>query len=286
MAALFEHAELRYTEARNTAVRLTRQALQQGHDPVVAVGGDGTIHEVVNGFFADGKRISPQARLGIVPMGTGGDFVRTLQANASDEKSKSGLERALVRIKSERAWLCDVGRIQCAQSTSDQLTCYFINIADAGFGGKLAERVNRSPKTAGPFLAYLAGLLRTLVSYVNKPVRVELDGRQLPEQKVNSVVIANGRFFGGGMWVAPDADLDDGWFDVIIIGDVSRREVLANVRRLYTGTLAVHPKVKIYRAKQVVLSSPEPQFIEADGELVGALPARFDLLPNALHLIW
>jgi diacylglycerol kinase family enzyme len=106
------------------------------------------------------------------------------------------------------------------------------------------------------------------------------------EVRASSIVVANGQYFGGGMWVAPEARLNDGFFEVVVIGDVSKIEVLANIKRLYQGTLAEHPRVTIYKAKTIELTSTEEVLIDMDGELVGRLPARFEILPQKLPVIY
>lgn len=180
---------------------------------------------------------------------------------------------------------CDLGLLHCQGLNENPVSRYFINIADAGFGGCLTGLVNKSTKAFGPFFSYLLALLRTLATYENKRIQIQVEGAYDKEQIVNSVVVANGQFFGGGMWVAPKAQIDDGLFDVIIIGDTTRREILTNIHKIYNGTLAQHPKVKCLRGKKVKLTSNSQILIEADGEQPGKLPATFENLPGVLNII-
>jgi diacylglycerol kinase family enzyme len=152
-----------------------------------------------------------------------------------------------------------------------------------GFDGEVADRVNRSGKSGGT-LAYQTTLLRNLIGYRNKHVTLAIDGQ--PQQGVmNSVVVANARYFGGGMFVAPNAQWDDGLFDVIILGDFGKLEVVANLPRLYRGTHLTHPKVAELRAREVRVEAQERMFLQAEGELAGEAPAAFRLLPKALRVL-
>jgi diacylglycerol kinase (ATP) len=137
--------------------------------------------------------------------------------------------------------------------------------------------VNSHSKRLGGKLSFLQGLLVTLFRYKNKNIQMTIDAGEPLELRASSIVVANGQYFGGGMWVAPKADLNDGMFDVVVVGDVSQREVLANTSRLYRGTLAAHPKVTTYQARTIELDSAEEVLIDLDGELVGRLPARFQM---------
>ncbi|MFQ5864458.1 MAG: diacylglycerol/lipid kinase family protein [bacterium] len=260
------------------ATTITRRALLEGYETIVALGGDGTINEVVNGFFKNDKLINPQASFGVIAMGTGGDWVKSFETPAN-------LDHAASLILDHRITKCDVGLLKCQGLDGYPVSRYFMNVADAGFGGTSAQLVNKSTKALGPFFAYLTGLLRTLAVYKNKPIQIEIDDSYAQDQIANSVVIANGQFFGGGMWIAPQAKIDDGLFEVVIIGDVSKTEVLANIYRLYNGTLAKHPKVQSLQGKKVTLNSDSEVLIEADGEQPGKLPATFEILSRVLNCI-
>lgn len=274
----FPDMRIEFTRAAHAATEITRQALHTGCDVVAAVGGDGTIHEVVNGFFEDGHLINPHACLGVIAMGTGSDLVRTFNPTRD-------LETLAHKFENREARLCDLGRLTCRTNEGIERMRYFINIADAGFGALVAHRVNTSSKRLGHFLSYLGGLLRTLKDYENKRIKIRLDESTAWEQTVNSVIVANGRYFGGGMLVAPTAQPNDGLFDIVVIGDISRTEAVMNLRRLYTGKLAEHQKVTVFQGKRVALESEHLVFIEADGEIPGRLPATFEIVPGAIKVI-
>jgi len=266
------------TTATGAATALTRKALGQGYDTIIAVGGDGTVNEVVNGFFDNRAPVNPAAKLAVIPLGTGGDFAKTMQAPES-------LRQSLLNIKTQREQSCDVGYLECQTCDGMATKRYFLNIADAGFGGTLVQRLNSSAKALGPFFTYLTALVRTLSFYRNPRITIQIDDGPPLEMDVISVVVANGQFFGGGMWVAPEADVQDGLFDIVIIGDLSKAEVLANIHKLYNGSLRHHPRVSCRRGKSVRLSATVDTLIDADGELAGKLPARFEVLPAAIRLL-
>ncbi len=260
------------------ATELTRRALLEGCDLILAMGGDGTVNEVINGFFDGEQRLAPHTALGFIPSGTGTDFVRSLSLPRDPVSAIDKLQGSTPRP-------ADVGRLRCVSRDGQPVMRYFMNIADLGFGGALVDRVNGTTKMLGGFLSFLSGLLFTLTFYDNVRVRVRIDDYLDEEMVVNSVNVANGQYFGGGMWVAPKAKLDDGQFDIVIVGDVTRPEVVKNISRLYRGTLAEHPKVKVFRGRRVEVNSTQEVLLDADGEAPGKLPAIFELLPGAVHLL-
>lgn len=268
--------DVSFTEAPNHATQLAREALAAGYRTIVAVGGDGTLNEVVNGLALEGA-VDPTVRLGIIPGGTGSDLVRTLGI-------PHDYRAACQRLRHSQPRGIDLGLITCV-SEGREVRRYFINAAGLGFDGEVAERTNRSSKALGGTLPFLSSLFIKLLTYQNKTVEVTLDGQQCLQQKANSVIVCNGRYLAGGMYIAPHATLDDNFFDVIVIGDTSRLEVLANVPRIYRGTHLSHPKVDEYRAKEVQVKAQERMLLQADGELVGEAPATFQIIPQALHVL-
>ncbi|MBM3133972.1 MAG: diacylglycerol kinase family lipid kinase [Chloroflexi bacterium] len=286
----FDHV---VTERSGHATELARQAVAEGCTLIVAVGGEGTLNEVVNGLVSPAGTVPPEVVLGIIPSGTGTDFVRTL-----------GIPRdclqACQRLLRAETIAVDLGEVEfaplgpaagagqglTASHAADQTGRqhrYFINVAGLGFDGEAAERVNRSSKALGGTITYLISLFITLVSYQNKHVELTLDG-QTARRRLNSVIVSNGCYFGGGMRIAPHADLQDGLFDVIILGDLNKLEFALNVPKVYNGTHLTHPKVEEYRAREVRVVSQERMLIQADGELVGMAPATFRLLPQAIRV--
>lgn len=274
---LFPRMRVMFTAAPGDATRLANEVAQDV-ETIVAVGGDGTIYEIVNGLFSGGRPVNPEAAIGVVSLGTATDLVKSLDV-------PQGVEANLRCIAERQVRTVDVGLLECASHEGKRVRRCFMNIADAGFGGELVRVVNGTTKALGPFVTYLIGLLRTLRRYQNKVVRVRVDDDFESEGPVIAVVVANGQFFGGGMWVAPQAQLDDGLLDVVVIGDVGRTEVLSNIHKLYNGTLETHAKVTCLQGKKVVLDSSEEVLIDADGEQPGMLPATFGVVPASLRLI-
>ncbi len=270
--------EVTFTERPFQAAQLTSQALRGGCPKVVSIGGDGTLNEVVNGFFDRGKLIAPEAALGILELGTGADFVKSLALPA-------GVPRLLHLIRDGRPEKIDVGLATFLGKNGRQQSRYFINILDFGLGGAVVERVNRSSKRLGGKIAFLKGILLTLATYKNKSIRFRLDEGPWQTQKLNNFIVANGRYFGGGLLPAPQALLDDGLFDVVLLGDVGRLEAVLNLSKLRKGTHFENPKVSGTRAAQIEAESIEPVFIDMDGEFVGELPAKILVLPQILPIL-
>lgn len=258
------------------ALELAQKAVDLGFETIAIHGGDGTVNEVVNGLLGRSPNGHPIA---LLPSGTGADLVRTLGISHSLAKA------ARTSCQASRRPI-DVGEIHFTDLTGRQSKRFFVNVTDVGFGGDLVRYVNSHSKGLGGKLSFLQGLLVTLFRYHNKRIRVTIDAGEPWELRASSIVVANGQYFGGGMWVAPKADLSDGLFEVIVVGDVTKREVLANTSRLYRGTLAEHPKVTTYQARTIELDSEEEVLIDLDGELVGRLPARFQMGPQKLAVLF
>ena len=270
------------TNAPMDAARIPSHALRDGYGRVVAVGGDGTINEVVNGFFSNGVAINPEAEFALLNLGTGGDFRKTFDIDA-------GFEASLERIAGGRVRQIDVGRLSFVTADGQSGTRHFANIASFGMSGDVVDRVNRSTlvkRFAGSF-AYTWGSVMSLFRYKARPVRLKVDASFDEVVTVSTCAVCNGQFFGGGMRVAPNASPDDGLLDVIVIGDAPRRDVLKAMSEFSTGQHVNNPNVKVFRAKSVIATPVEatqgaPVLIEADGELPGRLPAMFEVMPKAL----
>jgi YegS/Rv2252/BmrU family lipid kinase len=265
------------------ATRLTREAVKAGAEIVVAVGGDGTINEVANGFFTGGVRLGSDAALAVLPFGTGGDFVRTANISKDWEKAIANLARGHRRR-------IDVGRVDHRVRTGGDAIRMFVNIGSFGLSGVTDRMVNTSKKRLGGKLSFFLGATRAMFNYDNQRVRLTFDERpgDSVDMTISTVAVANGRYFGGGMFIAPDAQLDDGFFDVVALGDIGMTAMMLKSRRIYAGTHLTMDKVSHRRAK-VVKAEPASadQIVELDidGETPGVLPATFRMLPAALDLI-
>lgn len=265
------------TTGPGSATDLARKAIHEGYEMVVAVGGDGTINEVANGFFEDGKPINPEAVLGILCVGTGGDFIKTLQIPREPGS-------AVKRILGKATKAIDIGKCTFIDHFGNQVSRLFVNIADIGVGGETVERINRQARKHTGKVAYFANTLVSLLQYRNKRMRICIDDHFDQEKVVSLLAVANGQFFGGGMRIAPKAKADDRLFDVVIVGDIGTATFLANLRKLYAGTILTHPQVELYRGAHVTVSSPERALLDLDGEQPGVAPVEFTLIPSALKV--
>jgi len=265
--------EYQYTEGIGHAIELAREATASGYQFLVAVGGDGTVNEVANGILQ--SKDSCEATIGIISTGTGGDFIRT--AGITKDYIK-----ACASICGAKKRMIDVGVAEYMKN-GEPCRRYFINSAGIGFDAQTIEAASRLPKIFGGTVPYVLGLLKSVVSYKNKQVDAHI-GERCEQKRVLMMVMANGCYFGGGMCIAPKADIYDGLFDVVSVGDINKMELLKTFPKIYKGTHVTHPAVKIERASSVEINSQEKVFIEADGEFIGECPASFKIIPAALSL--
>ena len=265
------------TERPGHAPELVRNALKNGASRIVSVGGDGTIHEIANGFFDGEDLVNPEASLAIVPMGTGSDLARTLNLASP--------EQAIARLASADTTAIDVGRFRYTTDQGERLG-YFVNAAHIGMGAAVGDRVNRTTKAFGGFASFLWGVMATMLTYRNPSLVLDIDGRSV-EGRCNDIIFANGRYDGGGMHVAPRARLDSGTLEVFVIGDIGRIEGFRNIPLLYQGRLVDHPdRVSYYQARRITARSEERVYVNLDGEVPGYLPASVEVVPSAIPLVF
>lgn len=270
--------DIYYTEGPDHATELARNGIFNGYNTVMAVGGDGTTNEVVNGLFIQHKLINPDLNLIIFSQGTGSDYIRTLGL-------KKSIEDVLDVINNGERKYFDLGFVTYVSNNGNKEERYFVNLADVGIGGETIQLVNRSSKVLGGFLTYLLGAFRTILKYKNKKIILIIDGKEIFNKEINSVMIGNGKYFGGGIKIAPDAVPDDGLFNIVILGDLSRSEIIINLVKAYKGTHISHPKVSVLSGKKVVLVSNDPGVMELDGETIGKLPTTFSILHQKLPIL-
>ena len=270
--------EVVFTERAMHAVDLTREGIQAGCNSIIAVGGDGTLNEVVNGFFQDNHLIPEDVSLGMLEIGTGGDFIRNLNFPESIEDRIDHLSRAdMTKI--------DVGVAEFQSFNGEQIKRYFLNILDFGMGAAVVECVNRKSKRFGGKISFLSGILQTLFTYKNKEIRSKLDNGEWNTRILNNFIVANGKYFGGGLKVAPDAIIDDGIFEIVLLGDYGKMEAIFNLSKLRKGKHVTNPKVSIFRATTLEATANEPVFIDMDGEFVGKLPINVSILPGIFPIL-
>ena len=232
----------------------------------MAVGGDGTVNEVVQGLAG-----REAVELAVIPRGTGWDFVRTYGIPRK-------LDDAIAVARKGRARQIDLG-----QATFRGGQSYFANVASAGMSGAIAKRANETSKALGGKLSYAWATFAVFARWRNDDVRVSVDGERR-EARMHDVVVANGRYFGGGMMICPEAEPDDGLFDVLLIGDLTKRDLLLPLPKTYRGRHLPHPKAEVLRGAVVEIDAPQPLPVELDGEQPGATPVRFEVVPRALRL--
>lgn len=267
-----EH-EAHVTQRRHHAVELARQAIDEGFRYIVAVGGDGTIHEVVNGMMGpDGAR-NPEAVLGVVSAGSGADFARTF---GLPDAIADGVDHLL----GEATMDIDVGRVTFT-TEGGEASEWFANIAEAGIGADVVRRAERLPRRLGRS-RYLVGFWMTLGAFKPAQGTVQCDEHTY-EGRIANLVVANCQFFGGGMHVAPKAAPSDGRFDVLIqVG--SKADYVAAIRKMFRGTHIPSPVIKEFRGQRVQVNTRTPLGVEADGELLGTTPATFSIVPSVLRI--
>ena len=271
------HVELRLTEAPNHATELTREALAGGADLVIATGGDGTVNEVLNGYLADGKAVSPDACLALIPLGTGGDFARSAEIT----KSPADAVRAIRDRKIRRM---DAARVRLADPEGQLIERYFINVTSFGMGGEVSVSAKNNFLTHHHGrAAFLWATVFTFLRFRAKTVRLELDGQPMDEQlQIMQVAIGNGGYQGGGMLPCPLAKLDSGCLDLTVIEKIGLIDFLLSLRLLYSGTIYSHPKCHHFRVKHASATSRGTVLAEVDGEAVGGLPLQAEILPAAV----
>ncbi len=259
------------TGGRGHATELVREALRDGARFLVAAGGDGTVHEVVNGMLGDdGRPAAADAVLGVIACGSGCDFVRTFGLPGD-------VAAAVRRLAGDSVRRIDVGLLTCAPG----VTRYFVNIAEAGLGATVVARTAGLPGFLGG-ARYLAGFWLTLPGFRPAAVRLEADG-QAYQWRAHNVVVANCRFYGGGMAISPASEPDDGALDVLVMAG-PKSEAFTTVPRVYRGTHLPHRNIATLRASQVRVDADPPFDIEADGELLGTTPATFEVIGGAIRL--
>ncbi|HSC19429.1 MAG TPA: diacylglycerol kinase family protein [Rhizomicrobium sp.] len=273
-----------HTEKRGQATGLVRNAIQQGYENIVAVGGDGTINEAVNGFFDEEGPIAPDTVFSFVTSGTGGDFRKSFGIEA-------GWSAGVARLANANVSHVDVGRVSCLSPAGVNLIRHFINIASFGLSGAVVDSVNRArvAKLFGGRFAFALHSAVDLLTYRSRPVRIRIDDVFDDIVLISTVAVANGRYFGAGMNVAPNARPDDGLFDIIVMSGAPRTEAMAGMKLLYTGEHLTLPHVRAYRGQTLTASPVEetrgrPVLIDLDGESGGRIPATFEILPGALRL--
>jgi diacylglycerol kinase (ATP) len=274
-----------FTERQGDGRRLAELEARAGRRFIIACGGDGTVSEVANGILASGA----DAELGVLPSGTGGDFRRTLEMPTRGRDAAAAL-------RTGRTQLIDVGEIEYLNHDGVHETRFFLNVASCGMGGEVVRRVKAGAESwlpagttrlLGGKASFALASLQTSLVFTRPLIKLQLDDKPERRLTVANLCIANARFFGGGMKIAPSAQLNDGLLDVVALGDLDTLTILANVYKLYLGTHLGMQQVHHAQATRVRASAVDerqPVLLEVDGELTGTLPASFNLKPRALRV--
>ncbi|MGD9106958.1 MAG: diacylglycerol kinase family lipid kinase [Desulfobacterales bacterium] len=272
------HFETYMTQRPNDAVMFAEDAVAKEAGLLVCVGGDGTLNEVINGIMMHEESIRSTVTVGFVPNGTGCDFAKTLPI-------PQNLEHAVDVIAGGYARAIDLGRLSFRDHRGLERSRYFHNITSFGLGGEVAQRVNRTTKAFGPFISFMWATLISIFLYGKKRIRIKIDDGFEQEFTVWNVAVANGRYHGGGMRVAPDASVYDGLLNVTVIGDLTLPEVFLNLPKLYNGRIYDIGKVLIFTGEKIEALSDQPVLLDVDGEQPGMMPIVIHVVPGALKII-
>ena len=262
------------TLRKKHAIELAKQATEKGCDFLVAVGGDGTLHEVLNGMLQANIPANEYPAIGLLPYGSANDFARTARISNS-------IEELIALIQSNTTQKIDLGKIILQQTKE---THYFINIAGVGLGSEVVQNIERSSSALGPGFNYFKHIIKGFFSYVKKEVSCTSSKWQW-KGKLVQMAVANGSYFGNAICIAPDAKLNDGQFQIAIFGDLGLWDYLKNLRNLKKGVKINLPQVGYHEAKKVLIESNDTCGIEADGEYVGLAPAIISILPKAINFL-
>ncbi len=266
-----------FTDGPLHAITLVAENIRSGYRKFIAVGGDGTMNEVVNGIFSQEEIPTTDIKAGMIPVGTGNDWVRTWGI-------PTDYEQAIQLLRKEFTMLQDAGLVSYYNSKR-QGTRYFVNMAGLGFDGLVAQKTNADKRRGkGNPLLYFKHLLGSLFSYKSCNTTIRVDGREVKDLYF-SIGVGIGQYNGGGMRQAPDAIPNDGLFDLTLIRDLSKLSIVANVRRLYDGTIKKYHKVETMLGKKISVHCKTPILLEADGESLGHSPFTFDIIPQSVQVV-
>ena len=284
ISQLLENSELKttvfFTEYKLHAVELTRKGIEEGFTNIIVVGGDGTLNEVLNGITSQEKTAIGEIKVGMIMIGTGNDWGRTFNIPLKYDK-------AIELIQRGKTFFQDIASVTYPENDS-KAKRYFINMAGLGFDGLVADKTNQMKQRGkGGTMAYIINLLLGLFEYKSKKINVSIDGEKVLSGKIFSMIVGIGQYNGGGMMQAPNAVPDDGQFEITIFKSVSKLRIIANLYRLYSGTIGNVTFVKACKGKNVCIESVPRGgiMLEVDGESLGKGPYEFQIYPKSLQVI-
>ena len=266
-----------FTDRRLHASIIARNKIKEGYSKIIVVGGDGTMNEVINGVFAQKRILTTEVMLGMISVGTGNDWAKTFNI-------PSDYEGAVRTIKEQKTFIQDAGLVNYRKNGKEWKR-YFINIAGMGFGARVVERANsmKEKGKSGPLL-YFYNIFYSLIQYRSKKAVIEIDGTSY-NRKIFSLNVGIGKYNGGGMIQVPHAIADDGLYSITLIKKIGKLNVIANMKKLYNGTITQHSKVETYMAKSVQIDGSTLLKVETDGESLGHGPVRFEIIPRSVTVI-
>jgi YegS/Rv2252/BmrU family lipid kinase len=274
---LGDDIRIELTRKPNDATHLSRKALIDGCNLIVAVGGDGTINEIVNGFFSNGHLVNDQSKLGIINCGTGSGLAQSLHLPDT-------VSRQLEIIKLAEFRRIDCGRIIYQSKSNPKKIRYFINEFQLGIGGTVVKNVQNHQKRLGGSLAFGLTTIKSVFTHPNQHMDIVVNKEKTIESNFTGIVVANGEYTGGGMNLAPAAKLDDGYFNILLIQGLTIPQRLIAFSKVYSGNHIKNGKFSFFQAKSLKINSNENVLLEADGELLGRLPCSVEMLPHAIPI--
>jgi len=267
------------SEYSGHAIDLSFKAAQEGFNYIICLGGDGSLNEVVNGVM-QAKNLNKEimVKVGVLPFGTGNDFIKTTKS----PHSFSGIKKLIDEDLSKEI---DLGHVQFKNKTGSDSSRYFINITDIGLGAVVVQKIGNYSRVLGGNLAYFAAIFNTLLTYRNKPLQVMAD-EFMYEGKMKNFIISNGKYFGSGLGIAPDAEIDDGKFAIVILADVTLFDFLKLSNTAKKCKKVTHPQVIYKTAREITIGSAStPQPIDMDGEFIGYTPMNIKIHPRTLNFL-
>jgi len=270
-----------FTERSGHATEIAREYIEQGIKKIIVIGGDGTMNEVINGLFLQSKFPTTSVMLGMITVGTGNDWGRMFNI-------PTGYEEAIEAIKDGNTFVQDAGIVSYRNGNRDGKSKedrYFVNIAGLGFDALVTQKTNRAKeKGRGGTLLYFLNIFSSLVNYRFVNAMINIDGQDY-ENEIFSMNIGIGKYSGGGMIQVPGAIADDGLFEMTVIKKLRKTHVVLSLRRLYNGTIHLHPKVDTYSGKSITIDSDTVIHLETDGETLGHTPLEFNIIPRSVKVI-
>jgi diacylglycerol kinase (ATP) len=263
-----------YSQYEGHAIVCTVEAIKKGYRNFIVVGGDGTHNEIVNGILRQ-KIVDPlDITLATIPLGTGNDWIKTMRI-------PTNIDKAIDIIKNGKTYIHDTGLITYYNGKK-KAQRYFLNVAGLGFDAYVAQRMTNTKKYGK--LSYFIALAGGLLGFKNIEVVLKSKTKKMTS-KIFTVNVGIGKYFGSGMKITPNAIPNDGLFDITVIKDVTKLEVISELGRLYKGTFVKHPKIEIFRTPNISIASDVPIYVQADGELLGHVPVNFEIVPQTLKVM-